>query len=241
MTAITEETVGQGGDGQEQPLSRTLDWAISLFLVLSGTVFAAGGFLIFRFADLGRITSWVAEGRITSTDLSDPELINAVYAFIWGGGISVTVTGALLAAAGVVFFGFQTRARRRYDVTGIASPSVVGNAIIGAMVTIVASFVPFSPVLGGAVSGYLQRGSTDSPVRVGGTAGLFATLPVVIVFVTITWSLLGSDTGLTTIVVASLAISLVVSIAYMIGLSALGGYLGAELATRDAPHPEGPD
>ncbi len=229
LVTIDEETVEQHGGGQAKPLSRTLDWSISLFLVLSGSVFVAGGFLISGFADLNRITSWVATGRITSSDMSDPELINAVYAFIWGGGIGVAVTGALLVAAGVAFFALQTRARRRYDATGIASPSVIGNAIVGAMVTIVASFVPFSPVLGGAVSGSLQRGSDGSPVRVGGIAGLFATLPVVTVFVAITWSLLGSATGLTTIVVASLVISLVVSVAYMIGLSALGGYLGVEL------------
>jgi hypothetical protein len=235
MSSVTidEQTAGQHSDGQAQPLSRTLDWAVSLFLVLSGSVFAVGGFLISGFADLGRITSWVATGRITSTEMSDPELINAVYALIWGGGIGVTVTGALLVAAGVTFLMLQTRARSRYDATGIASPSVVGSAILGAMVTIVASFVPFSPILGGAVSGYLQRGPADSPVRVGGIAGLFATVPVVVVFAVITWSLLGSATGLTAIVVASLVISLAISMAYMIGLSALGGYLGAELATPD--------
>ena len=170
----------------------------------------------------------VVQGRMVTPE-SLAELIDAVYAFIWGSGVSLTLTGVMLVVAGIAFFGFQTRARRRFDATGIVSPSTTGNAILGAMVTIVASFVPFSPVLGGAVSGYLQRGSDGSPVRVGGIAGLFATLPVVIVFVAITWSLLGSSTGLTTIVVASLVISLVVSVAYMIGLSALGGYLGAEL------------
>jgi hypothetical protein len=223
---IADKTVEQKRDEQTQPLSRTLDWAISLFLVLAGGVFAAGGVLLAGFADIGRITSWVATGRITSTSMSDAELIDAVFAFIWGSGISLTMTGVMLVVAGIAFFGVQTRARRRFEATGIASPSTTGNAMLGAMITIVASFVPFSPVIGGAVSGYLNRGSDSSAVRTGGLAGLFAAIPVVTVFAVIVWSLLGSATGLTAIIVASLVVSLIISVAYMIGLSVLGAYLG---------------
>lgn len=223
---IEEETVVQNRDEQTQPLSRTLDVAISLFLVLVGGVFGAAGYLLAGFADVGRVTSWVASGRITSTEMSDPELIDAVYAFVWGSGVSLTLTGVMLVVAGIAFFGFQTRARRRFDATGIVSPSTTGNAIFGAMVTIVASFVPFSPVIGGGVSGYLNRGSGSSAVRTGGLAGLFATIPVITVFAVVIWSLLGSATGLTAIVVATLAFSLIISVAYMVGLSILGAYLG---------------
>jgi len=132
---IDEETVVQNRDEQTQPLSRTFDVAISLFLVLAGAVFGAAGYLLAGFADVGRVTSWVASGRITSTEMSDPELIDAVYAFIWGSGVSLTLTGVMLVVAGIAFFGFQTRARRRFDATGIVSPSTTGNAILGAMVT----------------------------------------------------------------------------------------------------------
>jgi hypothetical protein len=227
--AFDEETLVQSGHEDNQPLSRTVEWAISVFLVLSGSVFAVGGALLAEFADIGRITSWVEAGRITSTEMSDPELINAVYALIWGGGIGLAATGALLVIAGAAFFGFQTRARRHFEVTGIASPSVVGTAILGAMVTIVGAFVPFSPVLGGAVSGHLGGGAERSAVRSGLLAGLFAALPVAVAYVVITWSLIDSATGLTPTVLTVLAISLVLSLAYMVGLSGLGGYLGARI------------
>lgn len=227
--SIDEETVVQGGHEETQPMSRTLEWAVSVFLVLSGSVFAIGGFLLSEFADIGRITSWVEAGRITSTDMTDPELIDAVYAMIWGSGIGLVATGALLVIAGAAFFGFQTRARRRFEVTGIASPSIVGNAILGALITIVGSFVPFSPVLGGAVSGHLQGGSESGAVRTGLLAGLFAAVPVAVTFGVITWSLVDSATGLTPIVLAILGISLVLSLAYMVGLSGLGGFLGARI------------
>lgn len=227
MSSVTidDETVVQSRDEQTQPLSRTLDGIISLFLVLVGGAFAAGGFLIAGFADIGRITSWVASGRITSTEMSDPELIDAVFAFIWGSGVSLTVTGAMLVTAGVVFFGLQTRARRRFDATGVASPSATGNAIIGAVVTVVASFVPLSPLIGGGIAGYLNRGSDSGAVRVGGLAGLFAAVPVVTVFAVVTWSLLASATGLTALIVGILTVSLTASVVYVVGLSVLGAYL----------------
>lgn len=227
--AYDDETVVQSGQESTLPLSRTLEWAISVFLVLSGSVFAIGGFLLAEFADIGRITSWVEAGRITSTEMSDPELINAVYALIWGGGVGLAATGGLLVIAGAAFFGFQTRARRRFEVTGIATPSLLGNAIIGSMVTIVGAFVPFSPVLGGAVSGHLQGGPVKTGVRAGLLAGLFAALPVALAYTVITWSLIDSATGLTPVVLVVLVLSLVLSLAYMIGLSGLGGHLGARI------------
>lgn len=231
MSSVTfdEETVVQSGHEEKQPLNRTLEWAISVFLLLSGSVFVIGGYLLSEFADIGRITSWVEAGRITSTEMSDPELINAVYALMWGGGIGLAATGVLLVIAGFAFFGVQTRARNRFEADGIASPSVVGNAILGAMVTIVGAFVPFSPVLGGAVSGHLQGGSDRSALRTGILAGFFAAVPVAVVYAVITWSLVGSATGLTPIILTVLGISLILSLAYMVGLSGLGGYLGARI------------
>lgn len=95
--------------------------------------------------------------------MTDAELIDAVYAFLWGGGIGVAVTGAFLAVAGVGFFALRSRARRRFEETGVVSQSATSNGILGAIVTVVASFVPFSPVLGGALAGYLE-----SPSRVPG-------------------------------------------------------------------------
>lgn len=51
-------------------------------------------------------------------------------------------------------------------------------------------------------------------------------------FAAITWTLLGATSGLTAIVVVVLALSLVVSVAYVMGLSAVGGYLGGWFANE---------
>lgn len=233
--SVPEKGVVRHSDEQFQPISRRLEWLISVCLVLAGSVFAIGGYLVSGLADLNRITSWVASGRISSTEMSDAELVDAVYALLWGGGIGVMITGALLVVAGVAYFRFQTRARRRFEATGSAAVSSFGNAILGAAVTVVGAVIPFSPVLGGAVTGYLHGDADGSAIRTGVFAGLLASLPVVIVFGLMTWSLLGSATGLTAIVLVVLAVSLVLTVAYMVGLSALGGYLGAEVATSERP------
>jgi ABC-type multidrug transport system permease subunit len=53
------------------------------------------------------------------------------------------------------------------------------NAVIGAVVTVLTSFVPVSPVVGGAVAGYLQQ--RDGPT-VGALSGAIAAIPLLVVF-----------------------------------------------------------
>lgn len=55
------------------------------------------------------------------------------------------------------------------------------NAVIGGVVGIVLSFVPLSPVLGGAVAGYLEGGDTDDGLKVGALAGLVTLVPIALV------------------------------------------------------------
>lgn len=59
------------------------------------------------------------------------------------------------------------------------------NAVVGALVTLVLSLVPLAPVVGGGVSGYLQRGSQTEGAKVGGLAGLIATFPLFLVLVVV--------------------------------------------------------
>jgi len=106
------------------------------------------------------------------------------------------------------------------------------HALIGAVVTVVFSFVPFSPVLGGGVAAYLSEADTSDGVRIGAVSGLIATLPLVL-FGLLAVSFmgffaLGAGNGIG-VGIGGLLIVLVVglvAVAYTVGLSALGGYLG---------------
>lgn len=108
------------------------------------------------------------------------------------------------------------------------------NAIIGAVVTIVTSFVPFSPVLGGGVAAWLEKGDRTEGAKVGALSGaLISLLLLPLLF----FGLLIApfDFGLTFLLMLFVV---VLGAAYLIGFGALGGYLGSyvrEERTRNAP------
>lgn len=111
------------------------------------------------------------------------------------------------------------------------------NALIGGVVTIVLSFTGFSPLLGGAVAGYLNQ---RDGVRVGALSGLIALVPMVLVLVFV-----GGFVGLFTMfggrgAMMAGGLGLIVGLfafafaaVFIVGLSALGGYIGEYLYEED--------
>lgn len=128
------------------------------------------------------------------------------------------------------------------------------NALLGAVVMVVFSWIPFAPVVGGAIAGYLEadrssarRSPSDRGLRVGAFAGLIATIPAVVVVAfaasifTVGWAGLATSSGMGPRAGLALpvlgwfivAVGLLAVVAYHVGLSALGGWVGAQLADRD--------
>lgn len=118
------------------------------------------------------------------------------------------------------------------------------NAVIGAVVTVVLSFTAVSPILGGAVAGYLQRGDRSRGIRVGAIAGVLAALPFVAlvflvfgVFLSVGFMgrMGGPFAGAPGVAGGFGFVGLVFllfALAYSVGLSALGGYVGSYLASE---------
>lgn len=106
--------------------------------------------------------------------------------------------------------------------------STLLNAGIGAVVSIVTSFLPFSPVLGGAVAGYLEGGTGSDGTRVGALSGALSLLPLVFFAFIVLLFLTGAAPaeGAATFAFALLVVG-ALGVAYTVGLGALGGYLGA--------------
>ena len=102
------------------------------------------------------------------------------------------------------------------------------NALIGAIATIVLSFTIVSPVLGGALAGYLER---SGGVRVGAIAGVIAAIPVLLLGIAFVglFPAWGGGPRVASLLFVVLLLFLVPL--YIIGLSALGGYLGVYVRT----------
>ena len=97
------------------------------------------------------------------------------------------------------------------------------NALIGAVVTIVTSFVPFSPILGGGVAAWLEKGDRTEGTKVGALSGaLISLLLLPLLFVGLV--LAPFDFGFTFVIMLFVV---TFGAAYLIGFGALGGYLGA--------------
>ena len=98
------------------------------------------------------------------------------------------------------------------------------NGLLGAAVTIFLSFIPFSPVLGGGLAGYLEGGDTRDGGRVGALSGVFAVIPLalIIVFVAVFGLLMTGEP----VFILFASVGIVVIGFYLIALSAVGGVLG---------------
>lgn len=110
----------------------------------------------------------------------------------------------------------------------MATSKTLPYAIIGAFVSIVAAPLPFSTVLGGAVAAYLDDADPGGGVRIGTLAGIIAVVPIAL-FGYFALSFLGFRGEFGGFVVL-FGLLFVASIVYTVGLSALGGFLGASLA-----------
>ncbi|MFC5277730.1 DUF5518 domain-containing protein [Halorubrum rubrum] len=111
------------------------------------------------------------------------------------------------------------------------------NAVIGAVATIALSFTGISPVLGGALAGYLDGGDSGDGLRIGAISGAIASIPVVgfLLLVLLVLPFLGVfgfplEVGIAAGGVVVFGVIVVVGgIAYTVALSALGGLLGVYL------------
>jgi len=110
------------------------------------------------------------------------------------------------------------------------------NALLGAVVSVVLSFLPFSPLLGGLLAGYLQGGDRSDGARVGAISGVFALVPILgfLLLLGGVWGffLLGGMPLRFGAIGAFLVFLLFVLVgAWTVGLSALGGWLGNYVLT----------
>lgn len=114
---------------------------------------------------------------------------------------------------------------------------VVVPVLGGAAVTVFFSFLPFSPVAGGAVAAVRYDRGYLAGLGVGTLAGVVAAIPLVALFVPAVWLVsalgYGVDPG-SPVYDVFLALVGAMFLGYTVGLSALGGPLGVALDRHTA-------
>lgn len=116
----------------------------------------------------------------------------------------------------------------------MAEGDTLVNALIGAVVGIVAAAIlPLGPLLGGMTAGYLEGGDRSDGLRVGFYAGLITLVPVALggfvvgsVFGIFAFGAGPDGFGFGIVGILFLFVAFLLALAYTVGLSALGGWLG---------------
>lgn len=118
------------------------------------------------------------------------------------------------------------------DESDMARNETLVHAAVGALVSLVLTFLPFSPLVGGAVAGYLEGGDSGDGLRVGAIAGVLYSIPGLLIMLLFgsVFAFLpvlgGRGFALGALGFVVVLVALVFVVVYGIALSAVGGLVG---------------
>ncbi|MFB6136979.1 MAG: DUF5518 domain-containing protein [Halobacteriaceae archaeon] len=228
-TAGADAADGADGSSPDRPtVPAYVDWLVGAGLGAAGLLLLAGGVALTLSADRDAIADAVAAGTVRSDVFTGAELVEVTYSVALWGGVGLAVAGLGCLGVGVAYVALRSRARRTATPRGVASDALVGAVVSGAL-----AFLPFSPIAGGAVAGYL-RGETGGSVSAGGLSGALAVLPVVVVLGFLVGGLVVGAPGVTgarvdAVAAVLLLVAVVFTVAVAAALGGLGGYVGGKL------------
>jgi len=225
----------------ERVLPAFVDWILAALIAVGGLALTVGGAALTFVVDRAMLAEGVESGEITilvfERDLTEAEMLDLTQEVVNWTGIGLLVTGAGLALFAVGYAVTRHRAHRRVPDEEPAS-SDRAHAVLGAVVTALLSFIPFSAVAGGAVAGYFEHDDTGRSVSVGALSGVLATVPAIAITAFVTVGLYAGlaavgESGLGIVTAAAMLLGLLFTAAFGAGLGAVGGFAGGRLAERD--------
>lgn len=234
-STATDSTVASG-----HRLPEVVDWLVGFAIAIGGFVSLVVGSVLVFVADRQFLVENVDRDadsvEIISTRITEPELLEIGIAVVDWTGVGLLVTGLamVLFAGWFVVACHRSHARAR---EGTPTSSFGAFAVIGAVSTVLLSALPFSPVFGGAVAGYLERAESTRTASVGALAGALYLVPVAVVLLFLSGGLWAGfrtigETGLALVIGGMLLVLFAIGASLSVGLSALGGYIGGWLADR---------
>lgn len=217
-----------------RPVPAFVDWLVAALLALSGLALIVGGSALVFVVDRPLVVEGVADGSIDAAGLTDAQAVELTLAVATWTGAGLLVTGVLLVAAAVAYAVYRRRSRRA-AARGDRVDYYWANAVLGAIVSALLSFVPFSPALGGAAAGYLERGESERTTSVGALSGLLTMAPALVVLVFVLGGLASGlsaagEAGLAVVAGTGMLLVLMVVAVVGAGLGAIGGFVGGQLA-----------
>lgn len=211
-----------------------LDWLLGGLVVLGGFVLALPGVLLYTAVDRANVETVVASEDFTVEGMTEPEFVDLTLALLPWLAAGLLVTGLAMIAVGIAYVVHRRRVHAR-AAAGEATSNYPAHALLGAVVSTVTSFVPLSPVLGGLVAGYLERGDSERTISVGAASGLVVSAPFFLIGLFVAAGLVAGftalgDTGLGWIVAGLVILGALLSLGFTAVLGAVGGWIGGKIA-----------
>lgn len=239
MGTAESDPAGRGATpALARPLPEYVDWIAAAVIAVGGMALAVGGSALTFVVDRSLLAEGIESGRITvilfERELTREQNLDLATAIVNWTGIGLLVTGIALVLFALAYVVVRHRAHRR---AGEAEPVGSGRslAVLGAVTTALLSFIPFSPVAGGGLAGYLEHQTTGRSVGVGALSGFLAMVPALSILIFVTVGLFSGlsdvgEAGLGIVVAAAMLLAALFVAAYGAGLGALGGFVGGRLA-----------
>lgn len=241
MSSAAPEQAGAETSSGTGGLPGFVDWLLAAFVALVGLALVVGGSALTLLLDADALREGIESGEIASTTLTEAELLDVSLATTNWTGIGLLVTGVAMVVLAVAYVIVRRRARQRVtDGTRVGSPTT--NALLGAVISAIFGFIPFSPLLGGGVAGYLEQRESERTVSVGALSGVLWAAPLLVILTFVSVGLViglagVSAPGLATVVGTAMLLTLFVVAILGAGAGALGGYLGGWVAADRRAEP----
>jgi hypothetical protein len=237
---VTDTGAGSNAESRafEPPIPDYVDWVVGVVIALGGLFLTIGGTVLTFVVDRGMLEDGVESGRITvglvERDLTRAEMLEFVTAVVDWTGIGLLVTGIGLVVFAIGYVIVRNRTHGRTDPHASAG-TFRSYAIVGAVTSAVLSFIPFSPLVGSGLAGYLGRQDTGHSTSIGAFSGFLYVVPGFVIMLFLTVGLFAGlseigESGLGFVVVTIMLLVMVLVAAYGAGVGALGGFIGGRLA-----------
>lgn len=233
-SASSEDGDGASHPTVARPLPAFVDWLLAALIAIAGLGSLLGGTVLTFVVDRSLLAEAISRGDRSGMPLTDAEFLDLAAAVETWLGVGLLVTGLGMVVGAIAYA--VVRHRAHLDAAdGEPAGSFVANAVLGAVTTAVLGFLPFSPAVGGAIAGYLERGVSERTVSVGAASGLLAAAPLLVLMVFLLGGLVSGllaigDGGLAIVAGAAVLLGMALAATVSGGLGAIGGYVGGALA-----------